>query len=132
MSINDDTVLSRLQKAREPKAKKLPQPIAKVSEKKKKEQAEEKKVTAMDKEFYLERWVSAPHKCEECGKGLGREPLTIFFHHLLEKRNYPEFRYIPENIMILCPDHHAQAETDIDKVPKVKTRREQVAKALLK
>lgn len=39
--VNPD-ILERLQRAREPKAKKLPQPIAKVSEKKKKEIAAEK------------------------------------------------------------------------------------------
>lgn len=132
MSINDDMILARLRRAREPKAKKLPTPIAKVSDKKKKEQAEEKKVSAMDKEFYLEIWVASPHKCSECEKKLGKEPLTLFFHHLLEKRNYPEFRYTPENIAILCPDCHSQAEADIEKTPKTKARREKLAKELLK
>lgn len=132
MSVNDDTILARLRQARAPKAKKLPTPIAKVSDKKKKEQVEEKKVSAMDKEFYLEIWVASPHVCSECQKKLGKEPLTLFFHHLLEKRNYPEFRYTPENIAILCPDCHTQAETDIDKTPKTKARREKLAKELLK
>lgn len=124
-------VLEQLRRAREPKAKKPPAPIAKVSEKRKTQIVEDKKTTALDKEFYAEIWASSPHKCEECGKNLGKEPMTIFFHHLLEKRNYGEFRYTPENIMILCPDHHTQAETDIDKVPKVKARRTQVEKLLL-
>lgn len=116
---------------REPDAKKEPKQIPKVSEKKKKEQADEKMLFAADKEFYTEVWSASPHKCQECGKKLGREPLTLFFHHLLEKRNHPEFRHTHENITILCPDCHTQAEADLDKVPKTKARRDEMVKLLL-
>lgn len=116
---------------REPDAKKLPVPIAKQSEKKKKEQKDENALFAADKDFYAEVWNSSPHKCEECGRKLGKEPLTLFFHHVLPKRQYPQFRHTHENIMILCPDYHTQAEVDIDKTPKVKIRTAEVTKLLL-
>lgn len=124
-------VLQRLQMARTPKAKKLPIPIAKQSERKKKEQKDEKALFAADKDFYAEVWNSSPHVCEECGRNLGKEPLTLFFHHVLPKRQYPEFRHTHENIMILCPDCHTQAETDIDKTPKVKARTAEVTNILI-
>lgn len=131
MSTSNQEALERLRRAREKKSPKIPLPIAKVSERRKVQIVEDKKTTALDKEFYAEIWAACPHQCEECGKKLGREPLTLFFHHLLPKRDYPEFRYSPENIMILCPDHHTQAEVMIDKVPKVKARTEQTRKLLL-
>lgn len=131
MSVNDPNVLDRLQRARQKKEKKPPTPIASVSEKKKKVLAEEKKLFAADKDFYAEVWAASPHICQECLTKLGREPLTLFFHHLLEKRNHPEFRHTHENVMILCPDCHTQAESDIDKTPKVRERRNEVIKLLL-
>lgn len=112
-----------------PKEKK---PIPKISEKKKALVVDDKKVFAADKEFYADIWSSSPHKCQECGNKLPEEALTLFFHHLLPKAHYPEFRHTPENIMLLCPDCHQQAETDLDKVPKVRTRTEEVKKLLLK
>lgn len=111
-----------------PKAK---QPLRQVSEKKKKEQKDDKALFAADKEFYAEIWNSSPHICQECGKKLGKEPLTLFFHHLLPKRSHPEFRHTHENVMVLCPDCHSQVESDIDKVPRVKVRTAEVAKLLL-
>lgn len=116
--------------ALEPKIKKA-YSIPKISEKRKKQIEENKDLAALDKNFYAEIWNSSPHKCQNCNCKLPKEPLTIFFHHLLEKRNYPQLRHVPENIMILCPDCHAQAEADIDKTPKVKVRRSQVEKTLL-
>ncbi len=105
--------------------------IPKVSEKRKKKLEQNNELSALDKNFYAEIWLASPHKCQSCGCGLPKEPLTIFFHHLFEKRNYPQFRHTPENIMILCADCHTQTETDINKVPKVLTRRKQAEKDLL-
>lgn len=128
--VNAD-VLARLQAARTPKEKKKPQPINKMSEKTKAKLAEEKALFAADKDFYLEVWIASPHVCGECTSKLGKEPLTLFFHHLLPKFKYPEFRHTPENIMILCPDCHTQAEADLDKVPKVRQRTNEAIKLLL-
>jgi 5-methylcytosine-specific restriction endonuclease McrA len=106
--------------------------ITKVSKKRQKKLEDQKELHKLDKEFYLEIWLASPHVCQcGCNKKLGKEPLTLFFHHLLEKRNYPQFRHTPENIMILAPDCHQQVEVDIDKRPAVKRRRAEVEKLLL-
>lgn len=102
-----------------PKAKKF-KPIAKKSAKKLKQEVEHKELLKKDREFYIEVWNSSPHVCRECERKLGRILNTIFMHHLLPKAKYPAYRHTPENIVILCPDHHSQAEINIDKVPKVK------------
>lgn len=116
---------------RDPDPKKEKTPMRRQSEKAKAKEADDRKLFAADKEFYAEIWLASPHVCFECGKKLGKEPLTLFFHHLLAKAHYPEFRHTPENIAILCPDDHQQAEMDLDKVPKVKARREEVYKLLI-
>lgn len=72
MSVNDDTILARLRQAREPKAKKLPTPIAKESEKTKVKKAAEKKARCGDDTF-KETWFKARRRemvgvCQ-CGCG---------------------------------------------------------------
>lgn len=100
--------------------------IPKVSAKRVLKIEEGKKTFEEDKKFYKEIWDASPHVCQECNKKLGKEPLTLFFHHALPKRNFPEFRHTAENIIILCPDCHQQAEADLDKVPGVKKRTEEI------
>jgi hypothetical protein len=117
--------------AKEPKAKKT-YVIAKVSKKRAKLLEDQKDMQKLDKEFYREHWLAAPHRCENCGCSLGKEPHTFFFHHLLEKRNYPELRHVHENIMLLCLEDHSKAETNIDFAPKIKERRLEAEKQLLK
>lgn len=65
-------------------------------------------------------------RCENCSKKLGEEPNLMFFHHILEKRNFPKFRHLPENITILCPDCHSGYETYPDKFPKIQARRSEL------
>lgn len=128
--VNQET-LDRLRQARTPKPPKEKKPLNRENAKTKAKKADNLKLFAADKEFYADVWNASPHRCGECNCKLGKEPLTLFFHHLLPKSQYPQFRHTHENIMILCPDHHAQAETDLDKVPKVKARRAEVEKLLL-
>jgi 5-methylcytosine-specific restriction endonuclease McrA len=128
MSIENIRKIKEL--AKEPRIRKK-YVIPKVSAKRKKQIEQDKQTFEEDKAFYLEIWLASPHVCQcGCNKKLGKEPLTLFFHHLLEKRNYPQFRHTPENIMILAPDCHQQAEADMDKIPKVRQRRNEVAKLL--
>lgn len=108
--------------AGEPKPKKR-KPIAKISKKRQKKLEEQKDLQKKDHEFYMEVWNASPYSCIECHRKLGRIPNTMYFHHLLEKRNYPQYRHIPENIAIVCPDCHQQTEADIDKTPRIKQRR---------
>lgn len=58
-------------------------------------------------QFFLSIWKTKhPHKCENCGKFLGYEPLSYMFDHTLEKKKYPEYKYDIENIMYLCLECH--------------------------
>lgn len=132
MSTSNQETLDRLRAIRQKREPKKQKPIARVSEKRKAEIAEEKKLTALDKLFYLEVWTASPHVCQcGCGKSLGREPLTLFFHHLLPKAIYPQFRHTPENIMLLSPDCHSAVESNLDNRPRVRQRREEVYKLLI-
>jgi len=114
-----------------PLAPKKKYTIPKMSAKRLAKVEAEKNLFELDKIFYKEVWDASPHVCSECGKKLGKEPLTIFFHHLLRKVKYPEFRHTPENIAVLCPDCHTQAETDLGKTPKTKKRTDEARKLLL-
>lgn len=99
-------------------------PIKKVSDKGKIKMKEKKNFTELDKLFYQRLWESPEeeyqnHYCYECGKGLS-EPLILYFHHLIYKEHYPQFRYLVKNIAIICGDCHTQTHRDIDKTPKLK------------
>lgn len=68
-------------------------------------------------------------RCYETGKRLKREHfrlLTTCYHHVLEKKSYPQYKLSRENIVILHPDVHLQVHQDIDKTPKVKALREKL------
>lgn len=99
-----------------------------------------------DKEFYLKVWyerfgrvegtsdenyfgidnAQKMPRCECCSKKLWFEPNTMYFHHLLEKRNYPELRHVDWNIMILCAECHNAYETNPLSRPKIVNRKETV------
>lgn len=65
----------------------------------------------LDRAFYMEIWESREHTCYNCSRFLPREPLTLYFHHLLNKQHYPQFRHEEWNIAILCSDCHYSYET---------------------
>ena len=117
--------------ANEPKPKKV-YVIPKVSKKRAKLIEQQKELIELDKEFYKEVYAASPHVCQNCGCKLPKTPYNFMFHHLLEKRNYPQFRHTPENISILCLICHSKCETNIDFAPKIKERRSQAEKELLK
>lgn len=57
------------------------------------------------REFFLTIWDKRKiHKCEMCGQGLGNEPLSYMFDHILEKGNplYRHLMYEEDNIAYLC------------------------------
>ena len=56
--------------------------------------------------FFMSIWNGRPHKCEHCGKSLGSEPRSYMFDHLLEKSKYPDLKYEPENILLVCLECH--------------------------
>jgi len=108
--------------ADEPKPVKRYQ-IPKVSKKRQKKLEDQKDLLIKDEEFYKEVYAASPHKCQNCDCKLPRTPSNFMFHHLLEKRNYPQYRHTPENIMILCLECHSKAETNIDFAPRISQRR---------
>lgn len=64
-------------------------------------------------EFFISLWNKKKHFSEISGKWLGNEPLSIFFHHILPKRNYPEAEFDEENIILLTLEEHEQVELDM-------------------
>jgi len=105
--ISREETLRRLQKAREPKQKKVPKPIAKVSAKKAKQIAEEKKAGtdgAMDL-FFTDRRRTMTGKCLFCrGKTQRNDDETFHFSlaHLLPKAIFKSVAAHPDNIIELC------------------------------
>jgi 5-methylcytosine-specific restriction endonuclease McrA len=117
--------------AKEPKVKKH-YSIPKVSEKRKKQIEADKQTFEKDKEFYKEIWLASPHSCQcGCSRRLGKEPMTTFFHHLLFKAKYPQFRHTPENIMILHPECHNAYHAMSDSRPEIVRRAKEAEKLLL-
>lgn len=87
-------------------------PLKRVSPRKLKDIEEKKKLREVDNEFYEGVWYKRPHRCRICDKGLGEEALTVYFHHILEKRNYEEYRHCEWNIVILCWECHQNADNN--------------------
>ena len=120
------------EQAKLPKEKKV-YTIPKVSAKRKVQIEIDKGIFEQDKIFYKEIWDNSEHKCQcGCNAKLGDEPLTTFFHHLLEKAKYPQFRHEYINIMILLPACHNAYHSMSSNRPEVIRRKNEVEKILLK
>lgn len=59
--------------------------------------------------FFRWIWAHKPHYCEECLRYLP-EYSAVYCSHILSRGSHPEFAYYPENIQILCFQHHNQFE----------------------
>lgn len=75
-------------------------------------------------ELFLDIWKTRPHKSEVSGVSLGKEPLSVYFHHILPKEKYPQAKYDEHNIILLSLDEHTNVENDMYKYPEVNLRRE--------
>jgi hypothetical protein len=53
-------------------------------------------------EFFMGIWIDRMHRCEICGIPLGHEPRSYMFDHLLEKSKYPDLKFEPLNIALVC------------------------------
>ena len=84
-----------------------------------------KKETSTDemRNFFLSIWKKRSHFSEVSGKFLGKEPLTIFFHHILPKEKYPDAQFDEENIILLTWEEHDQVEMDIYRYEEVNNKR---------
>lgn len=73
--------------------------------------------------FFLSIWAKRPHNSEVSGKSLGKEPLTIFFHHILPKEKYPQAEFDEDNIILLTFEEHDTVEMDMYRYEEVNNRR---------
>lgn len=121
--------------------------IPKISEKQRIKNRQKKDLLVLDKEFYLECWrdkfmylekeagfpgYHTEPRCQVCMKSLGFEPNLTYFHHILEKRNFPAFRHVKKNIAIICSDCHNRYETMPDKVPKLVEKKKELLLEIIK
>ena len=75
------------------------------------------------REFFLQLWKKLPHYSQVSGKYLGKEPLTVFFHHILPKEKYPQACFDEENIILLTLEEHEQVELDMYRYEEVNNKR---------
>lgn len=78
------------------------------------------------KEFFISLWKKLPHYSMVSGKYLGKEPLTVFFHHILPKEKYPQAAFDKDNIVLLTFDEHTTVENDMYKYEKINELRKQL------
>jgi len=76
------------------------------------------------REFFLRIWSKRPHNSQISMDYLGKEPLSVFFHHILPKEKYPEAMMDEENIILLTLEEHDNVERNIYKYEEVNRRRE--------
>ena len=77
-------------------------------------------------EFFLQIWRKRLHYSEVSMDYLGREPLSVFFHHILPKSKYPQAEFDEENIILLTWQEHDQVESDPTRYEEVNKRREKL------
>jgi hypothetical protein len=89
--------------------------------------ARPKVITSKMRDFFVDVWQKRKkHECENCGKWLGKEPLSYMFDHVLEKSKHPDLKFEENNIMLLCLECHDNKTRGIltekikEKIEKVK------------
>lgn len=100
--------------------------MKKISDKQKEKLKRKKEQTAKMLSVFMDIWHTRKHYSEISGKWLGKEALTIFFHHILPKRHYPEAQLDEENIILLTFEEHQKVENDPHIYEEVNKRREKL------
>lgn len=102
----------------------------KSKEQKKKEKQEKKEKEREDRErmwqMFHEIWNERPHYSEVSWEPLGQELSSLFFHHILPKRNYDEAKFDKDNIILLTWDEHENVERDPVRYDEINKRREKL------
>lgn len=98
-------------------------PLAKISSFSTKKLDKSKEKTNEMRDFFLSLWKKLPHYSMVSGKWLGKEPLSVFFHHILPKEKYPEAAFDEENIVFLTLEEHNQVEMDGYRFEEVNNKR---------
>lgn len=91
------------------KPQKIPKPIPKISEKKKKRLKDEWSET----ELFLEIWWERSHSCVDCGKILNT-PKAHNFDHRIPKSAGKKYRMDKSNIDIVCFADHFKRTTGLN------------------
>lgn len=88
----------------------------------------DKKVSQISEmqQFFLKIWKKRLHYSQVSFVSLGKEPLTIFFHHILPKEKYPEAMYDEENIVLVTLEEHDNVERDMYKYDVINKMREKL------
>lgn len=100
---------------------------SKVSKKLDKSEQTTRNISQMQ-QFFLQIWKKRLHYSQVSMDYLGKEPLTIFFHHILPKEKYPQAMFDEENIVLLTLDEHTNVETDMYRYEIVNKMRENLLK----
>lgn len=79
-------------------------------------------------QFFLKIWKKKLHYSEVSMDYLGKEPLSVFFHHILPKSKYPQAEFDEENIILLTLQEHDQVEMDPTRYEEINKRREKLKK----
>ena len=77
-------------------------------------------------EFFLQIWKKRLHYSQISMDYLGKEPLSIFFHHILPKEKYPQAAFDEENIILLTLEEHDQVEMNPTRYEEINKKREKL------
>jgi hypothetical protein len=80
--------------------------------------------------LFQELWKERGPKSEISGKWLGKEPLSIYFHHILPKSKYPELALDRDNIIMLTFEEHQKVEQDMYFYDEINKRRDVVQRKI--
>lgn len=84
---------------------------------------EKKKLTQIMFSFFMDVWHRRRHYSEVSGRWLGKEALSVYFHHILAKSKYPNAIFDEDNIILLTFDEHQKVENDPQSYDEVNKRR---------
>jgi hypothetical protein len=74
--------------------------------------------------FFQQLWKKRKHYSEVSGEFLGNQFSTIYQHHILGKKKYPQACFDEENIIFLSAQEHSSVELNMYKYQEVNKRRE--------
>lgn len=74
--------------------------------------------------LFLEIWGERRHFSEVSGTYLGKEPLSVFFHHILPKEKFPSEALNKDNIILLTLQEHSDIENSMYKYEEINRRRD--------
>lgn len=73
--------------------------------------------------FFQELWKKRKHYSEVSGEFLGNQFSTIYQHHILGKKKYPQACFDEENIVFLTAQEHSSIELDMYKYDFINQKR---------